>query len=334
MSDPLARLPVWTSARHPHRPGGDALPWQAGTGRLVGSLAGGAVRDLCHEELAGLAGAVRAEQARLESVLLTVIGEVDARGTFVHDGALSAGAWLRMVTRATPGEAAASVRTARTLRSGVLPGTAAALAAGEISGRHAQHIADGMADAPPGAVEAFEPEVLEVARAADVRSVAAVMTAFGHALDPDAADAAALRRIERRGITFATTLDGTLAIRGTADEVSGSVLATAVAAATPPVTGDTRTPAQIRLDGLVEICKRYLEGPDAPTRGGGHPHVLVTVDQHTLGATGHTGQPGDTSGNGQPGESPGRRGRRCPGSGRSPGPPPAGSRVTPSSPGS
>ncbi|HEX7189009.1 MAG TPA: hypothetical protein VF423_12350, partial [Actinomycetes bacterium] len=49
---------------------------QAGTGRLVGSLAGGAVRDLCHEELAGLAGAVRAEQARLESVLLTVIGEV------------------------------------------------------------------------------------------------------------------------------------------------------------------------------------------------------------------------------------------------------------------
>ncbi|HEX7187114.1 MAG TPA: hypothetical protein VF423_02735, partial [Actinomycetes bacterium] len=49
---------------------------QAETGRLVGSLAGGAVRDLCHEELAGLAGAVRAEQARLESVLLTVIGEV------------------------------------------------------------------------------------------------------------------------------------------------------------------------------------------------------------------------------------------------------------------
>jgi hypothetical protein len=90
---------------------------QSETGRLVGSLAGGAVRDLCHEELAGLAGAVRAEQARLESVLLTVIGEVDARGTFVHDGALTAGAWLRMVTRATPGEAAASVRTARTLRT-------------------------------------------------------------------------------------------------------------------------------------------------------------------------------------------------------------------------
>ncbi len=108
------------------------------------------------------------------------------------------------------------MRTARTLRSGVLPGTAAALAAGEISGRHAQHIADGIttADAPPGAVEAFEPEVLEVARPPTSGRSAAVMKAFGHALDPDAADAAALRRIERRGITFATTLDGTLAIHG------------------------------------------------------------------------------------------------------------------------
>ena len=91
--------------------------------RLVDALAGGAVRDLCHDELAGLAAAVRAEQARLEAVLLTVLGEVDARGTFVHDGALTAGAWLRMVTRATAGEAAASVRTARVLRAGVLPGT-------------------------------------------------------------------------------------------------------------------------------------------------------------------------------------------------------------------
>ena len=98
-----------------------------------------------------MAGAVRAEQARLESVLLTVVGEVDARGTFVHDGALSRGC---LVADGDPGHRRGgrrqSVRTARTLRSGVLPGTAAALAAGEISGRHAQHIADGIHTTPPG----------------------------------------------------------------------------------------------------------------------------------------------------------------------------------------
>jgi hypothetical protein len=144
-----------------------------------------------------------------------------------------------------------------------------------------------------------------VARAADVRSVASVMKAFAHALDQDAADEAALRRVDRRGLTLAPTLDGSMAITGLADEVSGSLTATALATATPPITGDTRSPAQVRLDGLVEICKLYLEGPHAPTRGGGHPHLLVTVDHHTLrendgastagpGGTGPSGSPGAT----------------------------------------
>ena len=49
------------------------------------------------------------------------------------------------------------------------------------------------------------------------------------------------------------------------------------------VTGDTRTPAQTRLDALVGICRHWLENPDAPTRGGGgHPHVIVTTDDDTL----------------------------------------------------
>ncbi len=82
------------------------------------------MRDLSHDELTGLVVAARREQARLEAVVLTAVGEVDARGTHVHDGALTAGAWLRQHTRATPAEATATVRTARTLRSGVLPGTA------------------------------------------------------------------------------------------------------------------------------------------------------------------------------------------------------------------
>ena len=37
---------------------------------------------------------------------MEAVGEVDARGTYTLDGALTAGAWLRMTTRLTPGEAA------------------------------------------------------------------------------------------------------------------------------------------------------------------------------------------------------------------------------------
>ena len=49
-----------------------------------------------------------------------------------------------------------------------------------------------------------------------------IMRAFGQALDPDQADAEALRRYERAGITFSPMLDGGFAITGTADETTGA----------------------------------------------------------------------------------------------------------------
>lgn len=255
-------------------------------GRLVEAVADGRVRELSHGELSELVVEVRREQARLESVLLTAVGEVDARGSHVHEGALTTSAWLRMHARATPAEATATVRTGRALRSGVLPGTAMALARGDIHPRHAQVIAAGVVDAPDLAVSLIEPEAVEAARVADVRAVASVMRRFQHALDPDAADEAAVRRYERRGFSWAATLDGSMAFTGLADEVNGSLIATAVDAASPVVSGDPRTAAQRRLDGLAEIAKRFLETADAPrSGGGGHPHVIVTVDSHTLAGT-------------------------------------------------
>ena len=73
---------------------------------------------------------------------------------------------------------------------------------------HVRVIAAGVADAPAGAAALIEDEALAVAREADPRAVAQVMRAFTHALDPDGADAAALARYEKRGITFSPILDG------------------------------------------------------------------------------------------------------------------------------
>lgn len=250
---------------------------------LVERLGGGAVRDLTHDELADLVVELRRQQARLEATVLEAVGEVDARGSYVHEGALSTSGWLRMHTRATPAEASASVRTARVLRSDALPETRKALSAGEITPRHAQVIALGVDDAPVGACRLIEADAVAVAREADVRAVTGVMRQFQHALDPDGADEAAVRRYERRGLSLAPTLDGSVALSGLADEVSGSLIATAVSAAAPPEAGDKRTPAQRRLDGLAEIARRFLGSPDAPrVGGGGHPHVIVTVDAETL----------------------------------------------------
>jgi hypothetical protein len=187
-----------------------------------------------------------------------------------------------MHTRMTPAEATATVRTARVLGSGELPATTDALAAGEISPAHVRAITAGVAEAPAGAASLIEPEALAVAREADPRCVAAVMKQFAHALDPDSADEAALLRYQRRGITFSPTFDGTVYIRGLADEVTGALLMTAIDAANPLVAGDTRTAAQQRIDALADLARKYLNSPDAPMSGGGHAHLILTTDATTL----------------------------------------------------
>jgi hypothetical protein len=271
-------------------------------GALVDSLTGGTVGDLSHDQLGALVASARAVQARLDAVTVEAVGEVGARGSFTLDGAVTVGSWLRQKARLTPAQATGLATTARVLRSGLLPNTAAALAAGDLSGDHARVIATGVTGAPAGAVALIEPEVVHTATHADLRATAAVLRAFRHALDPDAADAAALARYDRAGITLTPTLDGPLAIHGTADEVTGALLATAIDTAGPLVPGDTRTPARRRLDALADICRGYLADPDTPRRGGGgHPHLLITLDHDTHTTDHHQPPDHQDSGTGEDG---------------------------------
>ena len=71
---------------------------------LVAAVHAGALHGEGHDELSALLAEVRAVQARLEYVLLAAVREVDTRGSYVSDGALTAGAWARMHTRMTPAE--------------------------------------------------------------------------------------------------------------------------------------------------------------------------------------------------------------------------------------
>ena len=226
----------------------------------------GALRGFTPGELAERVRDLRRLQAKVEATVLAVTREVEAQHVFSYEGLLDAKTWLRAKARMTPNEAATTVRTARALGRAELAATAAALAAGDIDPAHARLIADGTDKAPAGAVELIEPVALDAARVADPRAVADVMRRLQHALDPDAADARALARYERRGLTLAVMLDGSMVIRGVADEVTGALLATAVDAASPLVAGDTRTPTQRRLDALAHLARHYL-GDDRPSEG-------------------------------------------------------------------
>jgi hypothetical protein len=262
------------------------------------------VEHLSHDQSSALLTQLRALTAKADALTLAVVGKVDADGSHTYDGCLSTGAWVRAVGHQTMAEAARTVRTARTLRSGVLPNTAAALAAGAITGRHAAVIADAVKDAPTGAVALIEPEAVATAVEGDVAATANVMRAFAHALDPDAADQKALRRYQRAGITFSPLLDGGFAVSGTADETTGAAITAAIDAAAPLVTGDTRTAARRRLDGLHRIATHWLDTatPDSdPTGDTADPtarrtsrsraRLIVTLDAN--GLAGHT-SPGGT----------------------------------------
>jgi len=260
---------------------------------LVEAVTGGALRDLGHDELTGQLRAARALAARLEWFGLQVVREVDTRGSHVLDAALSPQAWLRHRARMSPGEAKAAVRTARALADGPLAATSAALAAGEIDPAHARLIAQHAADAPDGAVALIEPEALAVARAADPGAVAGVMRQFAHALDPDRADEAAVRRYQKRGVSLATTLDGMVAGTLLLDPVAGAEVLTALSAASAPVSGDTRSASQRNADALTDICRHALATAPDRKSGGGHPHVIVTVDAQSLASEpGSGGSPG------------------------------------------
>ena len=123
------------------------------------------------------------------------------------------------------------------------------------------------------------------------------MRQFQHALDPDRADEAAVRRYEQRGVSLATTLDGMVAGTLLLEPVAGATVLTALSAASTLVAGDTRSAPQRNADALTAICGQFLASPDAPRSGGGHPHLIVTVDAETLaGQPGNQGSPGATLG--------------------------------------
>ncbi len=62
-------------------------------------------------------------------------------------------------------------------------------------------------------------------------------------------------------------LDGGFAITGTADETTGAAIIAAIDAAAPLTTGDPRTAARRRLDGLLRLARHWLDTatPDGDT---------------------------------------------------------------------
>ena len=210
---------------------------------------------------------------------LTAVEVFDANGDgqTLH-GAASTQAWLRGACRVTGAEAAERVRLARASRS-LLADPVAQVRDGVLTYQHLRAVDRGVRHLPapqqPKAV-ALLTDLATVAPVPDVRTAGKHLA---HVIDPDGSLTDAQHQFDRRYLTLAPLMDGMTALDGLLDAEAAALLSAALEPFLVPTDrDDTRTAAQRRADGLVQIIQSATDQALLPVVGGERPHLQVIVD--------------------------------------------------------
>jgi hypothetical protein len=219
--------------------------------------------------LARLTESVVAMWPRLEAARLRVIAAVDARQAFRVDGARDTASWLAWKAGERRGGARREVELAGTVAA--MPAVAAGLAEGSLSKAKAAELGRvAHADADDQA------RLVEAAKGLPVEAVAREVDCWQLEHRPDAAEVISSVQLTptRGGGRIDATLDAEgfewaqLAIDSASEEL-----------------GLSEVPwAQRRAQGLVGVCRYFVEHADLPIHRHGRPTVVVTLDIETLAA--------------------------------------------------
>ena len=246
-----------------------------------------------HDLVAALDATHRLEQ-RLAAVKLTLVRELDGRGTATAQGASSTAVWLRDRLRLGVGAARRLVELAATLDAAPA-GVRDALAGGAVDVEQVRVIAETVETVHAAAGAEAADKAVGVLVGWATQFDAALLRRLGtRILDhvaPDVADAAAeaaLRAQESRAardrhITISEQTDGRLRLAGILDTEAAAALRAAIDPLTTP-TGpdDTRTPGQRRHDALADVCRLALRSGELPENGGDLAQVVVTTSYDGL----------------------------------------------------
>jgi hypothetical protein len=221
------------------------------------------------------------ERNRLDAEIQRRLARFDRAEGYAADRALSAQAWLRWKCRLSAGEASERVRVARQLPE--LEITASALAAGEISYRHAALISRTAAELGDAWETNAEEILVTASRELDPGRLRYAVGHLKHYLMPDGCLEEAKEDFERRHLYLSQTFDGMFKLDGQLDAEGGAALKSALdALITPPTEGDERSAPQRRADALVEMAWRLMDRGELPSVGGQKPHLMVSAQMSTL----------------------------------------------------
>jgi uncharacterized protein DUF222 len=217
----------------------------------------------------------------LEAVFASGLRRFDKSQEYKADDALSAVAWVRERCNLSGGAAAERVNVARQLET--LPQIAKALARGDVGFQHVALIARTAENVGSAPVQKEEHNLLKAAQTMDPGRFAAVAKGFEHRVDAAAALAEANHAYGRRYLHLSEPQDGMVRLDGILDVQGGATLKTALNALMPPPTNDdVRTPGQRRVDALVDLARRPLDGSKLGSVGGQRPHLVITASAETL----------------------------------------------------
>ncbi|WP_327035554.1 HNH endonuclease signature motif containing protein [Micromonospora ureilytica] len=246
-----------------------------------------------HDLVAALDAAHRLQQ-RLAAVTLTLIREIDGRGTARSQGASSTAVWLRERLRLTIPAARRLIELATALDSGN-PGVRQALADGHISLDQARVIADTVttveATAGTEAADKAIGVLTDWAGQFDPTQLRKLGTRILDHVAPDIADAAAQAALEAearraardRNLTLSEKADGRLRLTGTLDAEAAGLFRAAIDPLTAPSgPDDSRSPGQRRHDALAEVCRLALRTAELPDSGGESAQIVVTTSYDGL----------------------------------------------------
>ncbi|MET7863136.1 HNH endonuclease signature motif containing protein [Micromonospora taraxaci] len=246
-----------------------------------------------HELVAALDAAHRLQQ-RLAAVTLTLVREIDGRGTARAQGASTTTVWLRERLRMTVPAARRLVDLATALDTGN-PGIRQALADGAINLDQARVIADTATTVQTTTDTETADKAVDVlvewAGQFDPTLLRRMSTRILDHVAPDLADAAAsaalaaedARATRDRHLTISEQTDGRLRLTGTLDAETAGLLRAAIDPLSAP-TGpdDTRCPGQRRHDALADICRLALRTGELPDSGGDPAQIVVTTGYDAL----------------------------------------------------
>jgi hypothetical protein len=250
------------------------------------------LQELETEDLDGLSAEAIGEQLpqlfafrnRLDAQIQRRLARFDKLEGYSADRALSAQAWLRWKCHLAAGEASERVGVARQMLH--LEITAAALAEGSISFRHAALIARTASELGEKWESNAESILVGAGKEVDPGRLRYAVGHLKHYLLPDGVLDDANANHQRRSLYLSQTFDGLFRVDGQLDAEGGAALKTALdALMTPPSGDDDRTPAQRRADALVELARVQLDGGNLPESGGQKPHLVVTASSEILSKT-------------------------------------------------